>query len=330
MAEGEFDLIRRLFAPLAAREPGAFGLEDDVAVLLDTDFVVTKDLLVAGVHFPDTERRDVVARKALRVNLSDLAAKGAKPFGYFLGCVWPSDAQYAEIAAFADGLKKDQDAFRCALLGGDTTRHGAAGAPLTVSVTMVGLGPRDGVLRRNGAKPGDDIYVTGTIGDAGLGLMAAQGEARFPTEDGGALLDRLQLPSPRLAFGGALAGVGRAAIDVSDGLLADAGHIAEMSGVAIDVDAARIPLSSPAARWRDAQDDAAAATGFLATAGDDYEILFAAPPERRRAVEMARQVTKTQVTKIGVARSGRGVRLLSETGSEVAASRAGYDHFGEN
>ncbi|MEO1014935.1 MAG: thiamine-phosphate kinase [Pseudomonadota bacterium] len=327
MTEGEFDLIRRLFAPLAEKEPGAFGLEDDVAALLDTDFVATKDALVAGVHFPEDERFDLIARKALRVNLSDLAAKGAKPFGYLLGCVWPTDATSAEMEEFAAGLKQDQETYKITLLGGDTTRHRRAGAPLTLSVTMFGLGPRDGVVRRNGARVGDDVYVTGTIGDAGLGLMAAQGEETFPSSDEAELHERLRLPSPRLRFGGALPGVASAAIDVSDGLVADAGHLAAASGVAIEIDAARLPMSDAAIAWRARQSDPDASITALAGAGDDYEILFTAPPERRRAIDIASQVTKTSATKIGVARSGHGVRLLNESGAQISLLRPGYDHF---
>ncbi|MBI1394208.1 MAG: thiamine-phosphate kinase [Alphaproteobacteria bacterium] len=328
--EGEFDLIRRLFAPLAAGEPGAFGLADDAAVLLDTDFVVTKDLLVGGVHFPKGEPPGRAAKKALRANLSDLAAKGAKPFGYFLGCVWPKGTTAGDIEALAAGLAEDQGAFRLSLLGGDTTLHVDKGGPLTISVTMLGLAPRDGLIRRNGARAGDDVYVSGTIGDAGLGLRAAS-EAKFlrGTDARAQLLDRYRAPTPRLSLGGALAGVAGAAIDVSDGLVADAGHLASASGVAIDLDAARIPLSAAAAEWRDGEGDPAAAIAYLASAGDDYEILFTAPATRRRSVEMAGQVTKTQITRIGAVRSGAGVRLIGPSGAVIAVERSGYDHFSE-
>lgn len=328
MTGGEFDLIARYFAPLSGGEPGAFGLTDDAAVLLDTDFVVTKDLLVEGVHFPVGEARDLVARKALRVNLSDLAAKGARPFGYFLGCVWPTGTTEADVAAFAAGLRTDQSVYKCTLLGGDTTAHVKKAAPLTVSVTMLGLGPRDGIIRRTGARAGDDVYLSGTIGDAGLGLRALARRSGIAEADRGALLARYQLPMPRLSLGGALAGVASAAIDVSDGLLADAGHVAGASGVRLDLSASRLPVSPMAARWRDGEADHDAATTFLASAGDDYEILFTAPPERRRSIEMAGQVTKTPVARIGVVRTGEGVRLLRDDGSIVRVERTGFDHFG--
>jgi thiamine-monophosphate kinase len=323
---GEFDIIARHFAPLAT-DPGALALADDAALL--GPYVVTKDLLVEGVHFLAKDPRDLVARKALRVNLSDLAAKGAKPLGYFLGCVWPAAAKESEIADFARGLAEDQAAFKVSLLGGDTTAHKEKGAPFTISVTMIGAAPGAGLLRRTGAQVGDDIYVTGAIGDAGLGLRALKGEIKPPPAAKKLLAERYRLPSPRLAIGGALPGLASASIDVSDGLLADAGHIAERSGVAMEVSAARIPLSAPAAQWLGAQADRARAIADLASCGDDYEILFTAAPARRRSIEMAAQVTKTAVARIGVVTRGQGVKLLAEAGEPIETPRRGFEHFRE-
>lgn len=323
---GEFDIIARYFAPLAT-DAGAYALTDDAAAL--GPFVVTKDLLVEGVHFLPKDPRDLVAKKALRVNLSDLAAKGAKPVGYLLGCVWPLGVREEAIADFARGLAEDQDLFKLSLFGGDTTAHAAKGAPLTTSVTMIGASSASGMIRRNGACAGDDVYVTGTIGDAGLGLRALQGAIKPSAAAKKHLVDRYRLPSPRLAIGGALAGLASASIDVSDGLVADAGHIAETSGLAIDLVAAKIPLSSTASQWLGAQDDQSAAIADLASCGDDYEILFTAPQARRRSIEMASQVTKTPVARIGSVTRGEGVRLIGESGAPIATPRRGFDHFRE-
>ncbi len=320
---GEFDIIARHFAPLAT-DAGAFSLTDDAASI--GPFVVTKDLLVEGVHFLPKDPRDLVARKALRVNLSDLAAKGAKPVGYFLGCVWPAGVKEETIADFARGLAEDQELFKLSLLGGDTTAHREKG-PLIVSVTMVGAPASGGIILRNGASPGDDVYVTGTIGDAGLGLRVLQGALKSSAAAKKFLVDRFRLPSPRLAIGGALAGLASSSIDVSDGLLADAGHIAETSGAALELIAAKIPLSASASHWLGASEDPDAAIADIVSSGDDYEILFTAPSARRRSIEMASQVTKTPVARIGLVMRGKGVRLLDEKGSSLAMERFGYDHF---
>jgi thiamine-monophosphate kinase len=321
---GEFDIIVRHFAPLAS-DPGAFALTDDAALL--GPFVITKDVLVEGVHFLAKDPRDLIAKKALRVNLSDLAAKGARPIGYFLGCVWPMEVKEDAIADFARGLAEDQELFKVTLLGGDTTAHADKRAPFTVSVTMIGAHSAAGIIRRNGANVGDDVYVTGTIGDAGLGLRALEGAIRPSAAAKKFFSERYRLPAPRLAIGGALPELASAAIDVSDGLLADAGHIAETSGVSITLAAEKIPLSAPATAWLDAQSDRDAAIAELLSCGDDYEILFSAPPSRRRSIEMASQVTKTSVTRVGAVVRGRGVKLIAADGREIETPRRGYDHF---
>ncbi|MFN0025080.1 MAG: thiamine-phosphate kinase [Parvularculaceae bacterium] len=323
---GEFDIIARHFAPLAT-DPGAFGLTDDAALLAASAYIVTKDVLVEGVHFLPKDPRDLVARKSLRVNLSDLAAKGAKPVGYFLGCVWPAGVKEDAIGDFARGLGEDQETFRIALLGGDTTVHVVKGAPLTISITMFGYPSASGIIRRNGAAAGDDLYVTGTIGDAGLGLRALTGAIKVPAAPKKLLGDRYRLPLPRLAIGGALAGLATSAIDVSDGLLADAGHLARQSGVAIDIASDKIPLSETAAALVVASGEGPSAIADLASCGDDYEILFTAPPSRRRSIEMASQVTKTPVARIGSVTRGSGVRLIGENGNIVDAPQHGFDHF---
>lgn len=328
MSTGEFDIIRTLFAPLAKDAPGAFGLLDDAALLPLSDYVVTKDLVVAGVHFLEKDPLDLVARKLLRVNLSDLAAKGAKPVGYLLGCVWPKSVAQGAIEKFAEGLAADQEQFRIALFGGDTTRHKAAGAPLTLSATLFGAPPRQGMIRRDGAKAGDDVYVTGTIGDGGLGLAAIEKREAFSKLDRDYLAARYRLPEPRLTLGGALAGHATAAIDVSDGLLADAGHVAAASKVRIEINAEDVPLSEAARGWIGKQGDKAQALARLASFGDDYEILFTAPPALRRAIDMTGKVSKTRVTRIGQCARGAGVAFLDTGGSEIAVAAPGFDHFG--
>lgn len=326
---GEFDIIAKYFAPLAAESEGAFQLGDDAACLSAPDAVVTKDLLVEGVHFRSKDPRGVVAKKALRVNLSDLAAKGAKPAGYFLGCVWPPGVKEEAIAEFAAGLREDQELFKVVLMGGDTTAHALKGAPFTISVTMIGAKGPGGMIRRSGAQVGDDVYVSGTIGDAGLGLAALSGELKFSAAYKSFLTARYQLPSPRMSLGGALCGHASASIDVSDGLIADAGHIASQSKVAIDLSADKIPLSEATRAWLHKESETDNAIARLATSGDDYEILFTAPASRRRSIEMAAQVTKTPVARIGAVAKGRGVRLLNGAGAVIEIARTGFDHFGD-
>ena len=255
---------------------------------------------------------------------------GAKPLYYLLGCVWPAKTREEDFRLFAEGLSTDQKEFKVTLIGGDTTTHADKTAPLTISVTVLGQPPKQGVLRRNGATAGEDVYVTGVIGDGGLGLLAALKEERFARAEAHYLIERYRLPGPRVAFGGALAGVASAAIDVSDGLLADAAHLARCSGVAIDLHAARLPLSPAGARWVDNAGAAPEeALARLAGMGDDYELLFTVAPEKRRSVEIASQVTKTPIRKIGAVSKGEGVRLLDEDGAPIRAARAGYDHFAD-
>jgi thiamine-monophosphate kinase len=324
---GEFEIIRDIFAPLAKDAPGAFGLTDDAALIDVGALVVTKDVLIAGVHFLPKDPLDLVARKLIRVNLSDLAAKGAKPIGYFLGCAWPSNIKREKIELFAAGLKDDQERFRLSLYGGDTTMHSVKTAPLTLSATFFGAPPARGMNLRSGASPGDDIYVSGTIGDAGLGLMALRKELKFTTVDKASLAGRYHLPEPRLSLGAALAGLATATIDVSDGLLSDARHLADASGLRAEIDAVSIPRSPAAASWIATQDNRWRAIGALASSGDDYEIFFAAPPAMRRSVTVAAKASRTEVSRIGTLKRGEGAVLVDENGAEIAVPSGGFDHF---
>ncbi|WP_374570220.1 thiamine-phosphate kinase [Phenylobacterium sp.] len=270
----EFGQIARLFRPLARGAPEALDLLDDAAVIPQRpgfDLVVTKDAVVEGVHFPKGERPELIARKLLRVNLSDLAAKAAEPWGYFLAVSWPPAAGWPARQAFASGLATDGEAYGLTLLGGDTT---STPGPLTASVTMLGWVPAGAMVRRSGARPGDKLMVSGPIGDGWLGLRAALGELDDPD---GYLAGRYRLPEPRVDLRQALLDHASAAADVSDGLIADAGHIAEASGVGLRMDLDLAPLSDAARAWLDRQPDRAAARLRLASGGDDYQVVCTAP-----------------------------------------------------
>ena len=268
----EFDEIARLFRPLTGGAPGAFGLLDDAAVIEPRpghDLVVTKDALVEGVHFPPGDPPDLIARKLLRVNLSDLAAKAAEPFAAFLAVAWPRSWDAVARTAFADGLGRDLRTYGVALMGGDTV---STPGPFTASLTLMGWAPHGGMIRRGGGQAGDVIAVSGTIGDGTLGLSAARGELADPQ---GLLVDRFRLPRPRLELCEALRTHAAAAADVSDGLVADGGHIAKASRTGLVLNLERVPLSAAAAAWLAAQPDRGPALVRLATGGDDYEVVAA-------------------------------------------------------
>ncbi len=272
----EFGQIARLFRPLTQGVAEAFDLLDDAAAIPSRpgyDLVITKDALVEGVHFLPWEGPDLIARKLLRVNLSDLAAKGAEPYGYFLAVAWSPGFDWPQRLAFAEGLKVDGEAYGIVLLGGDTV---STPGPLTLCVTMLGWVPAGRMVRRGGARLGDLVLVSGTIGDGGLGLMAARGETADPD---GAMARRYRLPEPRLELRDRLRAHAHAAADVSDGLIADAGHIAQASGLGLRLDLDRLPLSPGAAGWLAGQADRAEGLRRLASFGDDYEIVCTAAPE---------------------------------------------------
>ncbi len=314
----EFALISKYFGPLATH-PGALGLGDDAAMLTPEaghDLIVTSDALTAGVHFLPEDPPDLIASKALRVNLSDLAAKGAVPLGYLLALALPRHCDSAWLECFARGLSADQKTFGVSLLGGDTT---ATPGPLTLTITALGQVPSGTMIRRNGARVGDHVFVSGTIGDAGAGLAVLQGEAASGDDD--YLIGRYRQPTPRLALGQALREVTSAGLDVSDGLLADLGHIAEMSQVRIVLKAGAIPRSSATTRLWPGRDGIVRA----ATAGDDYELAFTAGSEA--AVLEAGRRAGVAVTGIGRVEAGQGVHLLDEAGQEVQVTRAGFTHF---
>ena len=322
----EFDWIDQDLKPLAEGAPEALGLIDDVAVIPGRpgfDLVVTKDAIVAGVHFLPDDPPDLIARKLLRVNLSDLAAKGAEPYGYFLAIAWPNGASREQRRAFAQGLKQDQDLFGLRLMGGDTV---ATPGPLTASATLLGWAPSGGAVRRSGARAGDRVLVSGTIGDGGLGLRAARGDLHGLTSaDCAWLADRYRLPQPRTPLAMLLRANASASADVSDGLIADAGHIAAASAVAMTLDLDRLPLSEAAGRWLAGQPDRAAGLIDLATAGDDYEVVCTAAPDAAAQTRVQAEATGVTITDIGSVASGSGLRVLID-GAEVAIARPGYRH----
>lgn len=320
----EFDDIARLFRPLAADAPEAFGLADDAAAIPSRpgfDLVVTKDAIVEGVHFLPTDPPELVARKLLRVNLSDLAAKAAEPYGYFLSVHWPFDYPAAHREAFARGLAEDQARFGLTLLGGDTV---STPGPLTCTATMMGWVPGGAMVRRSTARAGDVLLVTGSIGDAALGLQVLQaGLSGAPILD--YLIDRYRLPEPRVGLRQALTANATAAADVSDGLVADAMHIAEASGVAIQIDLERLPLSEAAAGWLEGQQDKEAALADLASAGDDYEVLCTADMGGAMRLALAAEEAGVRLTPIGRVAAGQGTAVLHK-GKPLSMRRSGWRH----
>ncbi len=316
---GEFDIISALFAPLAGE--GAFGLTDDAAVLrpeAGRDIVLAKDAMVEGIHYLPDMPADMVAGKLLRTNLSDLAAMGARPRGYLLAMFRGANTDRAWLEGFAAGLARDQEIFGLSLLGGDSVSSPGGSA---FSLTIIGDIEPDMALRRNGARPGDILYVTGTIGDAGLGLAVLRdGLAAGEASDRDFLVSRHRLPEPRLGVGEGLRGVASACIDVSDGLLADAGHIAETSSAGLDIDLHRLPRSAAARR-------SGADPLGLATSGDDYELLFTVPAGREAAVRALSGRTGVAITEIGRVVAGRRARLLDAEGGEIVCDKTGWRHY---
>jgi thiamine-monophosphate kinase len=319
MSEGEFEFIARRLRPLATAR-GALGLTDDAALLDPVpgrQLVLTKDAMVAGVHFLPDDPPGQIAQKLLRVNLSDLAAMGATPLGYLLALARSGDIADDWLAAFCTGLAADNAAFGIALLGGDTV---ATPGPLTLSLTAIGEVPAGAALLRAGARPGEDVWVSGTLGDAALGLKVLRGESEVADAARAWLIERYRLPQPRLALGQALRGIASTAIDVSDGLVADLGHILEVSGVGAEVHAAALPLSAAARDLPGARD--AALSG-----GDDYELLFTAPPKRRDELEALARQLDLPLTRIGAIRVDPGLLVLDQKGQELRVRKAGWQHF---
>jgi thiamine-monophosphate kinase len=317
-------LIARFFAPLATHA-GALGLSDDAAFIAPPagcDLVLKTDGIVGGVHFfPDDPAR-AVARKALRVNLSDLAAKGATPLGFLLTLALPREIGDDWLTDFAEGLRADAVEFGCPLFGGDTDR---TPGPVTISIAMFGSVPHGTMVRRAGAKPGDRVFVSGSIGDAALGLILRKGADWLLTDaQRQHLAARYLLPQPRNTLAEAVRTHASAAMDVSDGLAGDLAKLARVSGVAAEIQVAQVPLSDAARAV------IAAAPAVLETAltgGDDYEVLCTVPPAKAAAFRAAAQAAHVAVSEIGTIVAGEGARFLGADGQPLAFKRVSFSHF---
>jgi thiamine-monophosphate kinase len=320
----EFGIIRRFFRPLAGE--GALDLNDDAAHLTvppGFDLVVTADTIASGVHFLPEDPPESVACKALRVNLSDLAAKGAEAIGYVLSIALSQEIDGGWLGAFAQGLRADQDAFGISLLGGDTisVRH----APV-ISITALGRVPSGDMVRRSGGAPGDALYVTGAIGGATAGLAVATSEPGAWEGLAGLVRERLlrryRVPEPRIGLAPVLRAHASAAMDVSDGLVGDCDKLAEASGVSAVIEADLVPIEPGLAAL--AEDDAMLAR--LITGGDDYEILAAVPSESEEAFRAAAEGAGIAVTRIGRLVAGRGAAKVRRSGKPLALGRRSYAH----
>jgi len=321
---GEFERIARFFAPLAG--PGALSLTDDVALIdgpAGEQYVLTTDTIIEGVdYFPDDPPFQV-AQKLLRVNLSDLAAKGAAPFGYLLTTVLPKTHGEAWLDEFTKGLAADQKEFGVVLLGGDSS--GTPGPP-TLSATLIGRVGSGKAILRSGAKEGDIVYVSGTLGDAALGLALRKGELDAPlnAEQRDYLVDRYRLPRPRVALGQKLVGIASAMIDISDGFLADLGHLCAASKLGAAIPAHNLPIS-PAARAAITSNPSF--NSAVIAGGDDYELLFTAAPQRAWDVGAAMRDAGVTVMALGSMAQGEGAVVLGPDEQPVNVEKAGYAHF---
>lgn len=328
---GEFDLISKYFvrvSPVAASVVQGPG--DDCALLSPKpgmQLAISTDLLIEGRHFLSTVSPESLGHKSLAVNLSDLAACGARPVAFTLALSLPQIDE-AWLEGFSRGLFALADEHDCALIGGDTTR-----GPLSICITVFGEVPADAALLRSGAKVGDDIYVSGTLGDARLALEIFRGTVRnAPAEVFQLARDRLERPTPRVALGQALRGIATSAIDVSDGLCGDLGHILQRSGVGAVIDTAlALDLLASQSAWTrtlSGGQDATPALDWVLSGGDDYELAFTAPPTARAALMAAAQAVHTRVTRIGFIRAEPGLQLQDGEGQPVARRTASFDHFG--
>ena len=318
-APGEFELIARYFtrAPRGARV--VLGVGDDCALLApapDMQLAVSTDMLVEGRHFLPTVPPAHLGHKALAVNLSDLAACGAEPLAFTLALALPR-ADTCFLESFAQGLFALAEAHRIDLVGGDTTA-----GPLNICITVFGQVPAGLALRRSGARPGDDLWVSGRLGDARLALECFRGRAALDADAFAEARGAMELPQPRVALGLALRGVATSAIDLSDGLVGDLGHVIAASGVAARVEAQALPRSAVLARQ-----PLELQLECLLAGGDDYELLFTAPPGREAAVRAAAATAAVEVTRIGRIEPGAGVVIAGPDGALLAAGFRGFDHF---
>lgn len=315
----EFDLIERYFTRPSSRHDVTLGIGDDGAILRvppSTELVVVMDTLVNGVHFPQDTDPASIGFKAVAVNLSDLAAMGAEPAWATLALTMP-DNNEQWLSAFSDGLFAALDFYNVALVGGDTTR-----GPLSITVQLQGFVPQGQALRRGGAKPGDQIYISGTVGDAGMALLALDGSLELRTAQRDYFLHRLNRPQARVAEGLSLRGIANAAIDISDGLLADLGHILTKSHVGATINVNAVPRSAAflAQNIPDSRD-------IALSAGDDYELCFTVPTQKVALLQQISAKWSCACTCIGVVESGLTLRCTSQDGTLISPQRSGYQHF---
>ncbi|MBE7636923.1 thiamine-phosphate kinase [Sneathiella sp. P13V-1] len=321
----EFEIIEKCFRPLASSAAGAFDLTDDAAVFSvpsGKEVVVTKDAMVEGVHFLSDDNPANISRKLLRTNLSDIAAMGGRPFGYLLATSWNDNTTFEWVQFFAEGLALDQKKYGVSLLGGDTVK---SSGPLTFSLTLMGYVPKGKALRRNGARAGDLICVSGTIGDGALGLKAALEELPKLSDRQRAWLDgRYRLPTPRNILGPRLLGKASACIDISDGLLADLGHICKQSKVGAEIQRSAIPLSDAAkalvetdeSYWQD-----------ILAGGDDYELLFTLPPEKADEIQRLSNECGVPICQIGLLGEGEDIIVRDSAGQPMEFANRGWQHL---
>ena len=351
----EFGVIAKYFKPLAANFAGSLNLCDDAAIISPPsgcELVITKDALSQGIHFIGNEDPALIAGKALRVNLSDLAAMGATPLCYFLALMLPKNTSEQWLEKFASGLKQTGDEFAVSLAGGDTT---ATNDSLSISITAIGSVPIGAALRRNGAKIGDDIYVSGTLGDSALGLELLLRHPREVGHDNEFFINRYLTPQPRITLGIALRGIANSAMDISDGLVQDLGHICDSSNVGAVIYADRIPCSRTYLESRCGEAKTAVfenrtasvhtstcgaeaqKTLFVAsnsrdyecvlTGGDDYELLFTASPDKKPEIEQLAKKLSLPLTCIGKITAGNDVQVLDEDGKTIELNKKGFSHF---
>ena len=319
---GEFELIRRYFQRAGNANPAvALGIGDDCALLQPPpgmQLAISSDMLVEGHHFFSDVAPEVLGHKALAVNLSDLAACGARPLGFTLALSLPR-ADEAWLAGFAQGLFALADAHGCTLMGGDTTR-----GPLNICITVFGEVPTGQALLRSGGRPGDELWVSGTLGDARLALEALQGQRVLSSELLQAARLRLERPTPRVALGLALRGIASAAMDLSDGLAGDLGHLLQASGCGAQLDTT-VLAALPAVP--NSSLDEAARLGLVLGGGDDYELLFSAPAAQREAVQAAGRSAGVPLNRIGQLEAEPGLRILDAQGRLLDSRYTSYDHF---
>jgi thiamine-monophosphate kinase len=325
---GEDRLIARYFKPIA-RHPGALGLIDDAAIFsppAGQELVLTADVVVAGMHFFPDDPPEAVARKALRVNLSDLAAKGAKPAGFLLSIALPKAIDPGWLKAFAQGLSADARRYDCPLFGGDTV---ATPGPITISVTAFGTLPKGTMVQRSGARAGDRIVVTGTIGDAALGLRLRNDTGdptrwRLDQKMQRHFANRYLVPEPRNVLAEGLRGHASAGMDVSDGLAGDLSKLCRASGVAAEIEVSRVPLSKAAQAALAAEPEL---IETILTGGDDFEIVATVPAGALGSLQRAARAARVPLTEIGRIATGQGIRFVTADGKALRFARASFSHF---